>query len=615
MADVGIKFGVEGNAEFKKAIADINRNLKVLGSEMKAVSSEYDKNDRSVEALTAKNKVLNKEIDEQKNKVKTLESALKNSVDTYGENSKETQQWTVKLNEAKAKLNNLEREVKQNEDAMNGLGDEVKQTGNDMDDAGRKATSFGDILKATLASGIILEGIRAIGRGIKELASTALQYNSDMENYTTNFKVMLGSDAAAAKKVEELKKFAASTPFTMGDLADATQTLLAFNISSDKSTDVLKKLGDISLGDSEKLNSLTRAYGQMSSANKVSLEKIQIMIEAGYNPLLNIQKRTGESMDDLYKRISAGKVPFSELEQAITDATSKGGQFCGGMEQASKTMSGLMSTLSDNAKALVGEVFEPISDGLVSDILPKAIEAVQELTDAYETKGIDGMIKAAGGMLGNFIAEAITYIPDIIEMVGQLVISFSEAFLAPDNLYKISMAATDTILTLVDGLLGAAGSGDVLDKLSQIGAAIIRGIWAAIKKHWNEFWNNDTSFDGKSLGQLSNGFGRSSGGGKAGGGFGSPNSNAVGLDYVPYDNYLSYLHKGEMIVPADVADGLRGAINLPTQSGVKIGMSGYQGAATVNHTGTIRVEGVNSSGEMQSVVDIVMDNLRRECRV
>src|SRR5574344_125633 len=350
MADVGIKFGVEGNAEFKKAIADINGNLKVLGSEMKAVSSEYDKNDRSVEALTAKNKVLNKEIDEQKNKVKTLESALKNSVDTYGENSKETQQWTVKLNEAKAKLNNLEREVKQNEDAMNGLGDEVKQTGNDMDNAGRKATSFGDILKATLASGIILEGIRAIGRGIKELASTALQYNSDMENYTTNFKVMLGSDAAAAKKVEELKKFAASTPFTMGDLADATQTLLAFNISSDKSTDVLKKLGDISLGDSEKLNSLTRAYGQMSSANKVSLEKIQIMIEAGYNPLLNIQKRTGESMDDLYKRISAGKVPFSELEQAITDATIKGGQFCGGMEQASKTMSGLMSTLSDNAK-------------------------------------------------------------------------------------------------------------------------------------------------------------------------------------------------------------------------------------------------------------------------
>src|SRR5574344_882822 len=115
MADVGIKFGVEGNAEFKKAIADINGNLKVLGSEMKAVSSEYDKNDRSVEALTAKNKVLNKEIDEQKNKVKTLESALKNSVDTYGENSKETQQWTVKLNEAKAKLNNLEREVKQNE--------------------------------------------------------------------------------------------------------------------------------------------------------------------------------------------------------------------------------------------------------------------------------------------------------------------------------------------------------------------------------------------------------------------------------------------------------------------------------------------------------------------
>ena len=77
MADnFGLKIGVEGEKEFKKALAEINQNFKVLGSEMKLVSSQFDKNDKSVDALTARNKVLNKEIDEQKNKIELLKQAL-----------------------------------------------------------------------------------------------------------------------------------------------------------------------------------------------------------------------------------------------------------------------------------------------------------------------------------------------------------------------------------------------------------------------------------------------------------------------------------------------------------------------------------------------------------
>ena len=70
MADnFGLKIGVQGEKEFKKALAEINQNFKVLGSEMKLVSSQFDKNDKSVDAITARNKVLSKEIDEQKNKM------------------------------------------------------------------------------------------------------------------------------------------------------------------------------------------------------------------------------------------------------------------------------------------------------------------------------------------------------------------------------------------------------------------------------------------------------------------------------------------------------------------------------------------------------------------
>jgi phage-related minor tail protein len=85
MADnFGLKIGVEGEKEFKKALADINQSFKVLGSEMKLVSSQFDKNDKSVQALSARNNVLNKEIEAQRQKIETLRSALQNASDSLG---------------------------------------------------------------------------------------------------------------------------------------------------------------------------------------------------------------------------------------------------------------------------------------------------------------------------------------------------------------------------------------------------------------------------------------------------------------------------------------------------------------------------------------------------
>ena len=101
--------------------------------------------------------------------------------------------------------------------------------------------------------------------------------------------------------------------------------MLQFGIAADDTTGVLQRLGDISLGNAEKLQTLTRAYGKMSSAQKVTLENVNMMIDAGFNPLNQICDATGESMSDLYKRISDGKVSFSELEAAVEAATSQGG--------------------------------------------------------------------------------------------------------------------------------------------------------------------------------------------------------------------------------------------------------------------------------------------------
>ena len=110
MADnFGLKIGVEGEKEFKKALAEINQTFKVLGSEMNLVASQFDKQDKSVEALSARNRVLNQEIDTQRQKISTLQQALENATNSFGENDRRTKQWQTQLNNAQAALNDMER--------------------------------------------------------------------------------------------------------------------------------------------------------------------------------------------------------------------------------------------------------------------------------------------------------------------------------------------------------------------------------------------------------------------------------------------------------------------------------------------------------------------------
>ncbi len=163
MADnFGLKLGIEGEKEFKKALGDINQSFKVLGSEMKLVASQFDKNDQSAQALTARNTVLTKEIDAQKQKIEMLRAALQNASESFGENDRRTQSWQVQLNNAEAALNDMERELQQNNDALDkasdefddaekqadDFGDEVEDAGKQSEDAGSKFEKLGGICKA-----------------------------------------------------------------------------------------------------------------------------------------------------------------------------------------------------------------------------------------------------------------------------------------------------------------------------------------------------------------------------------------------------------------------------------------------------------------------------------
>lgn len=266
-------------------------------------------------------------------------------------------------------------------------------------DPAEKSTS-----KWTVAAGqMIADFAKQASSKLAEVVKSGVDYNATMESYLTNFKVMLGSEEAAATKLSEIRKMAASTPFSLDDLTSGTQTLLQFGIAADDTTGVLQRLGDISLGNAEKLQTLTRAYGKMSSAQKVTLENVNMMIDAGFNPLNQICDATGESMSDLYKRISDGKVSFSELEAAVEAATSQGGQFYNGMLEASQTFSGRMSTLKDNVSALTGELtsglFAALGDLVVklNEVVVSFLDSDEKMARLKETLGIATAVVAAAG--------------------------------------------------------------------------------------------------------------------------------------------------------------------------------------------------------------------------
>ena len=266
-------------------------------------------------------------------------------------------------------------------------------------DPAEKSTS-----KWTIAAGnMIADFAKKAASELGKVVQSGVDYNASMESYLTNFKVMLGNEELAAAKLSELRKMAASTPFALSDLTDGTQTLLQFGIAADDTTDVLKQLGDISLGNADKLQTLVRAYGKMSSAKKVTLENVNMMIDAGFNPLNQICDATGESMSDLYKRISDGRVSFEELQYAVQAATSEGGQFYNGMLEASQTFSGRMSTLKDNVAALTGELtsglFAALGDLVVklNEVVTSFLDSDEKMAQLKDTIGIATSVVAAAG--------------------------------------------------------------------------------------------------------------------------------------------------------------------------------------------------------------------------
>ena len=635
-------------------ISIVTAQMKALESELKLTASAFSKKTSAQKKAKAEAEVLSKQVQVQKQRIQELKTALNAAEKEYGANSKEALDLKAALNEAEAELNGLNKELKQSEKDASKFRTAVDKVGVGIKSLASSGVSkLGSAIK-TGVTGACKGAITTLGSltaaaasAVIALGKIGLDYNMEMENYVTNFQTMLGSTEAAAEKVESLKEMAASTPFEMTDLADATQQLLAMGVASSDTEKYLQQLGDISLGNVDKFNSLVGAFGKMNSSGKVTLEYINMMAEQGFNPLNVIAQQTGESMTALYARVSAGTVSFDEIKGAIATATSAGGQFCGGMEAASKTTEGMISSLKDNATALVGEVFEPISESLAQTLLPKANEAVDRLTNAFREDGVNGMVRAAGTILGETVGEFTESLPEFADLAVGIV---ENLLLGLDNNSDaIADGAVDTIMTLADGLIdmapelittGAKLLGKLAigllqglpnlvaqipgmiqeicaefesDEFKQLGRELIQAYWDGITEIWTTLcqWFED-AWEG-----LSNWFsekvlpwlGIQTGAendtsneiyGYSTGAYAVNGSHAGGLYYVPFDGYLAELHQGEMVLTRAQADSLRDSD------------TAYVGSTNIHYGGFYFTIYAAEGQDVEEIAEVVKDKLVTE---
>ena len=170
---IGPKVGITGEAQFKKAIADINTSLRTMGTEMKAVTSAYDRNDKSSANLTAQNQVLNKQIDAQRQKVSDLKEMVDKSTQAYGENDARTQKYQQQLNSATAALNKSELQLRSNNKALGEYANEAKKAtwqtqefkdktekmGQSLKDIGGKLAGLGKTMSVAVTAPLMAAGV------------------------------------------------------------------------------------------------------------------------------------------------------------------------------------------------------------------------------------------------------------------------------------------------------------------------------------------------------------------------------------------------------------------------------------------------------------------------
>ena len=479
MADnmrIGAGLELSGEADFKRAVAGINKDLTVLGSEMGKVTAQFGSNANSMEALTAKADVYNKQIEEQKKKIDLIRAALESASREYGENSNQVKEWQIKLNNAEAQLARTENALSQTTEQIDNFGNETDETGGSLekaskqaDDSGGRFSNLGEILKGV---GVAMGAVAvAAGAVAIKLGKDVLEAFGELEQNLGGSEAVFGEYAAAIQKTgeEAYKNLGVSQSEYLATANKMGALFQGSGIEQQESLDLTEKA-------MQRAADMASVMGiDMSSA----MEAVTGAAKGNYTMMDNL----GVKMDDTSVKAFAVANGFkgvwaqaSNAEksqyamQMFFDGTS---QYAGNFaREATQTVTGSIGLLKaawgsfiaglGNTNADITNLTENVVDAFRA-VVKNIVPVVQNLTNALPSvfgallEGVGellpGLISTATNLFQQALQTFVALLPLLIPAVVQMLITIVTAIV--DNLPLIVDAALLLIITLANGIADA----------------------------------------------------------------------------------------------------------------------------------------------------------------
>ena len=443
-----------GESEYQKALRGISDNLKVLNSEMKLVTSQYDKNDGSQNKLKATSEVLNKKIAEQENKVKVLKSALAQAEQETGKNSSTTKKWQNDLNNAEAELNDLNKELKD-------------QHGN-LEESGEKALKLGDIIKGNLISEGIVAGIKGLGKAISAVGSAFIDVGKQaVQSYAQYEQLVGGVDTLFGESSAKVQEYASNAFKTSGMSANQyMETVTSFSASLIQSLDgdtaqasEVANRAIIDMSDNANkmgtdISMIQNAYQGFAKQNYTMLDNLKL----GYGGNKTEMERLiadASKMTDVQKElgitVAEGDMSFANIANAISVVQKNMGLMGTTALEADGTIQGSTGSMKAAWQNLITGIaddnadFGTLVDNLVVSIVGKDGEGgfLSNILPRIQT-AMDGIVQMVVSLTDTLLPQIVVIGTDLItNLVGSI----------NENLPALLASAEQILQTLIDGVL------------------------------------------------------------------------------------------------------------------------------------------------------------------
>lgn len=396
MPNVNTNFTLSGEQEYRKKIGQINDGLKVLNSEMRLTQSRFADNADSVDALTAKNDVLERSILSQEEKVQTLRAALQESAEAYGESDKRTMKWQVSLNSAETELNRMNTELKKNQSAIEDQSESTEQAVESNQSLGDAVTAVADKLGIKLPSGATkaISSLGSVSATTVAAASAVAAYIAILVKLEKAFIDVTIEAAAAADEMLTMSSISGMSVETLQEMQYAAEFV---DVSVDRLNDGFKDLtaamksANTGSEDAQKAFAqlgvnITDSNGKLRDAKDVFFETIDALgqLESGTERDALAMTIFSESARELNPLIDAGSGKLRQLAQQAhdtgyvlsEDAVKSLGKVDDALKELNNTQEGLKNQLAAEFAPTTEKALNTIND------------AVLEIGDAFINSGI-----------------------------------------------------------------------------------------------------------------------------------------------------------------------------------------------------------------------------------